>query len=169
VARRLVVDAAEGPGCLMAEPRIDIEQRGVEHAAWDVNQIGERAANPRPFFRVVHEQIAQAEGNWFATQGRGSWPELSAATRERKARAGLDNGTLVATGRLRNSLTKSSGRGARRRATKTTMRFGTTVPYARYFYKKMPPLVPMDERMRRDLCKRLSTYLVKSHARSSGL
>lgn len=153
----------------MAEPRIDIEEHGAREAAWDVRAIGERAADPRPYFRNVFDVIARAEGNWFATEGRGTWPQLKEATRERKRRAGNDNGAMVATGRLRNSLTKASGRGARRRAAKTVMRFGTTVPYAKYHYHRMPPLVPMDERIRRDLCKRLSTYIVKSNTRSSGL
>jgi hypothetical protein len=103
---------------------------------------------------------------WFESHGRGTWPPLANATREIKAKRGQSQQPLVATGALRRSLEVKRGRGATRSATKTRMRFGTTVWYARFHYfvsHSVPqriPLIILDQRARRRMVLDVRNYML---------
>jgi hypothetical protein len=139
------------------EARIEVEQEGAGRAAHHLHGMAAVIEQPRPFWEKLQDQIAGLERVWFATDGRGTWPPLADATRERKAQQGLDPHIMVATGALRDSLT-AGHIGKSRRKSKTVMHFGTSVYYANMQTRRV--LVPTDRKFRKMVSKQLAAYIV---------
>jgi phage gpG-like protein len=150
----------------MADPLgLSIKAKGDDVASRHLTELAKRGDDPRPAFREIVEDVRSAEADWFASEGRGSWPPLAARTLAAKARAGHAGGALVATGALRRSLTVKRGAGAVRSATKRQMKFGTKVHYARFHdtgegAPKRRVMIPLDARARREMVKDVRDYMM---------
>jgi phage gpG-like protein len=133
---------------------LGIQAQGDDVASRHLTELAKRGEDPRPAFRQIVEEMRSAEGEWFGSDGAGTWPKLADSTLEAKRRAGFPTDVLVATGALRRSLTVKRGKGAQRSITKRQMRFGTKVYYGKFHDQgsgvaKRPILVPMDAKARR--------------------
>jgi phage gpG-like protein len=100
---------------------------------------------------AVGDMLAGAETRQFSSQGTyasGGWAPLAPSTLARKAALGQGDRILVATGELRDSLTRRTGGGnALREVTPSSLVFGTTVPYARFHQQgtgRMPQRRPLE-------------------------
>lgn len=91
--------------------------------------------------------IAAAETEWFATEGEGSWKQLSAAYAAQKAMVFPGQPILVATGDLRDSLTTPTR--LAQSIGPDSLSVGSDVSYAAYhqsgtqFMPARPPLIPV--------------------------
>lgn len=116
--------------------RLEIDVFGDKQLARDLLRLGDRIEDATPAFREMLTKLAGIEREQFASEGgrgSGGWAPLAASTLATKRANGLDEHILVATGRLRASLTGvAPGGDARREVHPTEMVFGTNVPYARY-------------------------------------
>lgn len=126
------------------------------HVDADVTPVAEllhrmagRAADMRPAMREVIELLEEETARRFARQGEGDWPRLSMATIERRLRAGVSSRRmLVQTGALRRSLTANT-RGTERDVDRGSLRFATTIPYARHVARRRNPLPEVDRQLQR--------------------
>lgn len=155
-----------------------VESKGDEAAAQLLRGLGKSAADPRPAFKQIAEEIAVAEGDWFASAGGGSWPRLAETTIAYKAQHGLPPDPLVATGALKRSLIVRSGSKGRRTITQKQLRYGTLVPYARFFqrartgYSRMPrryPMISLGHDTRRRMVGDVRDYLMRDVGKSSSM
>jgi phage gpG-like protein len=144
---------------------IDLEVFGDERTRAHLRAIIERGLHWQPAFAELERLYEGLELEWFGSHGRGSWPPLAASTAAAKRSHGLSASTLVGSGRLRASLTRTTS-DSMRRMSNDRFAFGTTLPYARfhrYGTKKMParsPLHPVDRRMITETAAVLRAYLV---------
>lgn len=147
-----------------------VESKGDEAATQLLRGLGKSAADPRPAFKQIADELAIAEGEWFASRGEGSWPDLAETTIAYKAQHGLPPDPLVATGALKRSLIVRSGSGGRRTITQKQLRYGTRVPYARFHarartgYSRMPrryPMISLGISERRRMVKDVRDYLMR--------
>lgn len=143
-----------------------IESKGDEAAAKLLRGLGKSAADPRPAFQQIADELRLGEAAWFASDGRGEWPHLAEATVAYKQREGMPSQPLVRTGALLRSLTAQRGASSRRTVTAKQMRFGTRVPYAVFHQegRGVPlrrVLVPVDLRTRRRMVADVRDYLMK--------
>jgi phage gpG-like protein len=142
---------------------VRLEQRGSAAAALHLRELGERAADPRPAFDRIGNELRLAEAAWFESRGAGSWAPLSGDTEAQKS----GQAPLVASGRLRASLTSRSAA----KTTGTELRYGTEVPYARFHeyggrsLPKRPPLVPASPRLRRMMQDEVRRHVVGQASR----
>jgi phage gpG-like protein len=114
--------------------RLDLDVFGDKQVARELLRFGDRAADVRPAWNAIIGRLERLEAEQFDSQGgrgSGGWAPLAPATVAEKARRGLDPRILHATGRLRASLTGRGG-DAIRESHPDEMRFGTSVPYARF-------------------------------------
>lgn len=96
--------------------------------AAQLHQLAGRVGRPRPLLERMRTVIAQGEAKAFESSGTSigeSWPP--AVEPDRK----LTSRLLVATGRLRSSLTTHGG-DAEQTIRGTALYYGTNVPYAGY-------------------------------------
>jgi phage gpG-like protein len=139
---------------------VDIRQEGASRSALHVAQLGERAANPRPAFERIAREMERNEQVYFRSRGAGKWAPLSIETEAYKAAEGQGSVPLVASGRLRDSLTRA-------RVTPHSVSIGTEVPYARfhqYGTRRMParpPIMPASPRLSRMARDEVSRYVVE--------
>jgi phage gpG-like protein len=151
---------------------LDIHSQGDEQAAQLLLKLGKRGEDPRPAFRQIIEDLRIAEDHWFGSHGAGTWAPLADSTREQKQRLGQPLSPLVATGELRRSLEVKRGRGATRSATKTRMRFGTKLWYAKFhklgsgYTPVRDPLIVVDANARRRMVRDVRDYML---GRTKGL
>jgi hypothetical protein len=155
-----------------------IESKGDEAVARLLHGLAHDAADPRPAFRQIAEELAIGEGAWFASDGAGTWPALAEATIREKQQKGYPPETLVATGKLKRSLIVRSGSSSRRTITARGMRYGTRVPYAIYHqrartgYSKLPsrpPMLPVSRPTRRRMVRDVRDYLMRNVGHSESL
>jgi phage gpG-like protein len=134
----------------MADFGITYEIHGVPAIHHELVRIRDRALNGAPVLAAILADMRKLEIELFDTEGRGEWPELSAATLERKAKEGYPSKILQATEQLYDSLSGGlSSAGHVERITEDEIVFGTTVPWARYHQEgtaKMPARPPVDVR-----------------------
>jgi phage gpG-like protein len=117
--------------------RFEIQVVGDEVTERHLNDIADRAADPRPGLRRVADMFRDHERDVFATAGEGTWRPLQPETIRQKGSAR----PLVATGALMRSLTVRGG-GNLQRVTRTQLRFGTKVWYAKFQKKHgRPPIM----------------------------
>ena len=114
---------------------VDMDLEGLQASTAMLQEIADRGVDMRPALKMVKEVLA--EGNQRQFSSRGSyldepWPALSPETQRRKAREGVPSltDTLVASGDLQASL--DGGRDSIGRVTRTSVRVGTKLFYARF-------------------------------------
>lgn len=144
---------------------VEVHAVGDEAAAKTIASLGKRGADPRPAFRQITEELRGVEVPWFASHGRGSWAPLADRTREAKERENEPPDPLVKTGALLRSLTVKRGSQGVRTASKTRMRFGTKVYYARFHrdgtgVPVRNPLIPVDVKTRRRMVNDVRLYML---------
>lgn len=150
----------------MADKPFTITERGAGKAARDVNQLGRRASDVRPATSAVRTAFRQAEERRFDTGGAGSWPKLAEATREWKARRGLDPRILRATGALYRAMTAARAAGQVDERHPDELHFGTTLPYAKYHEqgKGVPKRDPIEltSQDRHKITQAIEKYIAKN-------
>ena len=139
---------------------MSVTVRGVSETSGNLRAMGRRAARPQPAFEKIMRELERAHRDWFASQGRGTWPSLAPSTAARKRGRSR---VLVDSGDLLRSLT-SGGAGAIRRVDSDGFEFGTDVPYAHYHFgtRKMPrrdPIVPPDDRLKRGMTEEIAEHV----------
>lgn len=109
---------------------VDIDVTGEDLAAKHLLETAIRAKDLRPASRSIRDLLTEGTSRNFASQGAffgETWPPLSSSTLARKVGGSIG----VRTGALRTSL--QGGRGRSTSATRTQVRVGTKVWYARFF------------------------------------
>lgn len=109
--------------------KLDFSVLGEDLAADHLLRVAARSQDLRPAARQIRDLLTKGNAANFASQGSafGTWPPLAASTQERKR--GGDIG--VRSGAMKASL--EGGRGRSTSATKTQVKVGTKVWYARFF------------------------------------
>lgn len=134
----------------MADFGIEYEIAGVPAIHHQLVRFRDRALNAAPVLAAILADMRRLEIELFETEGRGEWPELSAATIERKAQLGYPSKILQATEALYDSLAGGlASAGHVERITEDEVVYGTTVPYSRYHQDgtaRMPARPPVDVR-----------------------
>lgn len=121
--------------------RVKLDVHGPTAAADRVVQVGRRARDGRPSWPGVLRDLAQNEREHFAEGRRGLWKPAKRSTIRRKASDNLPPVLMRASGDLQDSLTVIGDPNMIRRATRTTLRFGTAVLYARWQNTDRPLVV----------------------------
>jgi phage gpG-like protein len=143
--------------------QVDVEQRGAGVAAKHLREMGDNAGDARPAFRRIEQELRREESHWFESRGGGAWAALDPVTAAHKGSGDI----LVASGRLRSSLTGSP----HVEASRSVLRFGTDVPYARFHeygtksMPKRPPLVVPSLRVRRVMSDTIRRHLLEPYRR----
>jgi hypothetical protein len=88
----------------MADVRIAVSPT-LDRAVRRLRLYGKKLSSWPVLFVEIGEAFAEAEREWFQTQGDGSWKPLSKAYAERKAKLYPGKTILVASGELEKSLT----------------------------------------------------------------
>lgn len=147
--------------------RLELEVLGEQLVNRQLVRFGEHAGDARPALRSIASFMRLTELQRFDRQGPG-WARLKPATVERKVRAGLDPRILRATEEMRQSLV-GRGTGHVEEVTAASLRFGTTVPYAKFHQtgtSRMPQrrVVDFTEAQKREITKRLQRWIVTGEA-----
>jgi Phage virion morphogenesis family len=147
--------------------RFEFEAEGDKLVSRELLDMGDRALDARPAFRLIADDFREFEAARFDSRGEGTWVPLAPATIREKAERGLDPRVLHATGQLRASLTKKGAKGSYSRIFPSFMLFGSTVPYAKYLQtgtRFMPPRKPLGftEPQKITVLKRLQRHVVES-------
>lgn len=113
---------------------IDPIVQGEDRAARHIDDIGDRAKDPKPVLNRVADLLQRRQAANFASHGAslGGWPPLAASTVAKKRSAGQSIEPLVATGALERSLQAGRGKGKVRRVTKTRVTIGSRIFYGRF-------------------------------------
>jgi len=140
---------------------VEVEVKGLEFAATKVGnlEVGVKDFSD-PFERAIND-IYELEGQIFMSQGRGAWASLAPSTVARKGFQLI----LVETGALRASVTSKTPHTVAA-IDGTTLRFGTTLPYAAYLAagtRRMParPFLPTSDEIAEIVQKRQREYMMK--------
>jgi hypothetical protein len=110
--------------------QVDFEVTGEDIAAKHLLETAIRAKDLRPASRKIRDLLTAGNARNFAAQGAvlgQTWPPLAPSTLARKQGGEIG----VRTGALRTSI--QGGRGRSTSATKTQVKVGTKVWYARFF------------------------------------
>lgn len=150
--------------------RFEFEAYGDKLVARELTRFSVRGADASPAFEVIADQFMRSEKHRFSTKGNGTWQALAASTRARKAasrnptiRANA-NRILIATGRLRRSLTVRHDPDQELIVTPGFMVFGTKVAYAGWHQngRGVPTRKPLGftETGKRDALRTLQRFIV---------
>jgi phage gpG-like protein len=115
--------------------RIEADFFGEDLVASKIAGVGERATDLRPAFREMAQILRENATRQFESaggHGSGGWAPLAPSTRRRKEGAGLSEGILQMTQRLRESLTTDSSPDAIVDYDRESFKFGTRVSYTKY-------------------------------------
>lgn len=117
---------------------------GDERVRAKLDRVNRKLRDLRWLWANLIELFQRKQEEWFASEGRGSWPPLSPTYAAWKARVYPGRPILVATGDLRTSLTTRESVLAQ---TDQALYLGTTVSYAAFHLggPKMParpPIIP---------------------------
>lgn len=145
------------------------EAYGEKLVSRELLDLGDRALDARPAFRLIVDDFRGYEATRFDTRGDGTWVPLAPSTVAEKARKGQDPRVLHATGSLRASLTERGAKDSYSRVYPTFMLFGTKRPYAKYLQggtRRMPPRKPLGftEAQKVQTLKRLQRFVVHGDA-----
>lgn len=149
--------------------RFTFECEGDKLISRELLDLGDRALDARPAFRLIAEDFRHFEEARFDSAGYGSWRPLTPGTVHEKATRGLDPRILHATGALRRSLTRNRAPGSYSRVFPNFMLFGSTLSYAKYLQRgtrKMPARKPLGftEAQKVQTLKRLQRFVVHGEA-----
>lgn len=148
---------------MRAAPEPTIEVRGATAAAVDLKRLGDRGSDIRRVSEKVRAVYRRSNEQRFGSGGAGSWPPLAPATKEKKAREGLDPRPLRETGALYRSLTSPRVAGQIDERDPTEFRFGTTLPYA-YVQTKTRDLIELTASDRKQVTDLISGYISRAQA-----
>jgi hypothetical protein len=149
--------------------KFTFEAHGDTLVSRELLDLGDRALDARPAFRLIADDFRAFEEARFDSRGNGTWRPLAPSTIAAKAGRGLDPRILHATGALRASLTKKRAPGSYSRVFPSFMLFGSTVGYAHYLQtgtRKMPARKPLGftEAQKVQTLKRLQRFVVHGDA-----
>jgi phage gpG-like protein len=105
-----------------------VRVEGADRVAENLLNMGRRAEDISPVAEDVQAIVGDSNRRRFAGEGFGEWDDLSAATVERKAREGLPDGILIASGDLAHAMSKPDVL----KAEGGTILIGTNVEYAHF-------------------------------------
>lgn len=136
-------------------PHVRWQVEGSEDVQKRLSQWANKLHNPQPAFQDMMDALAGVQADWFATQGQGTWPQLSEPYRTWKKKKFPKRGILHGPDRpghrglqLRDQLTKRPF--GFETVTDQGFTFGSTLKYAPYHQrglgvpvrKPMAPLTP---------------------------
>lgn len=113
--------------------QISITQKGITTAAHKLQRTALAASRGEEILQELAFDMGLIEYQTFIAQGRrggGSWKKLKESTIQKKIENGGDLRILHETHRLRDSLVQTRHPEHVQKITKTTLKFGTSVPYA---------------------------------------
>jgi phage gpG-like protein len=151
--------------------RISIDSFGESQLSREILRVSEHAENMVPAFNAVRDLFYKLEKEQFESGGKyspgGAWAPLAQGTIDAKVRAGLPPDILVATGRLKASLTTSGDADAKYETTADSMTIGSNVPYGMFHQSTQPrtrlprrPPVSIPEQNKKEWLKVLQRYLI---------
>lgn len=148
--------------------RLSIEVHGLNIVDRELLRFSERTADISPAAAEIEGQLTVYNRRNFASEGAESafgrtWPPLSPRYRKWKQKHYPGQPILVRTGALRKSLTETPM--GVHEVTRTTIRLGSGLPYARYHQTGGPhlpkrPPIALYEWQKRDLVRTLQRWLV---------
>jgi hypothetical protein len=155
--------------------RFDIEMYGDRVISRELTRFGHHAMDARPAFNAIADHLIASEKQRFATKGDGTWAELAATTRARKAASGDPqvranaNRVLVATGALRRSFTVRGAPGQVLIVEPRFMVFGSKLRTAEWHQRgtsRMPARKPLGftEASKRKSVRMLQRWIVAGEA-----
>jgi phage gpG-like protein len=149
--------------------RITIEAFGETELSRELLRFVGRADDMRPAFAAVRERFLKLEQEQFDSGGKysGGWKPLNPAYVQAKERHGLEPNILVATGRLKKSLTQAGGDSVFE-TTRDSALFGSNVPYGVFHQSRQPrrhlprrPPVEIPKHEKVEWIKILQHYLIR--------
>jgi hypothetical protein len=149
--------------------KFTFEAHGDTLVSRELLDLGDRALDARPAFRLIADDFREYERLRFESRGYGTWKPLAPATIREKARKGLDPRILHATLELLHSLTRKRAKGAYVRVFPNFMLFGSSVDHAGYLQTgttDMPARKPLGftEAQKVQTLKRLQRFVVHGDA-----
>lgn len=147
--------------------RFEFESFGDKLISREILDMGDRALDARPAFRLIADDFREFEAERFDAEGNGTWEPLALSTVAEKARRGQDPRILHATLQLRNSLTKKGAKYSYSRIFREFILFGTSHPAGGYLQKgteHMPARKPLGftEPQKVVVLKRLQRHIVEA-------
>lgn len=111
-----------------------IEFAGEVQLSRVLSRVTDRAQNLRPFLDRIGEYLREVAQEQFESEGGRSraWRPLSPGYAAQKLARFGQRSILVATGDLRDSLSRTGGRHIEQVIGEDSLKFGTSVPYASY-------------------------------------
>lgn len=111
---------------------LQIAVTGDEKVERRLSRLANRSRDARPVMREIAKMVEDANVDRLG-RGRGGLKRLDPDTLARKRREGIDERPLRGqTGRLLESVTRTGAPGNITDIDRTSMYFGTSVPYAKY-------------------------------------
>lgn len=150
---------------------LTIDVQGADEVGYELLRFAERVADVSPVMEEIATQEREAAAKRFDEHGPG-WAPLAESTLAAKASAGYPPDILVATGELRDSLSKLGGAHFEI-VTPDSLTMGTSDEIAGFHQdgtSRMParPLVEQDEVRRVDLVKQIQRYMIEGE-RAAGV
>lgn len=105
-----------------------VRVEGADRVAENLMSMGARAEDISPVAEEVQGIVGDSNRRRFAAEGFGDWDDLASSTQERKAREGLPDATLVASGDLAHAMSKPDVL----KAEGGTILIGTNIDYSRF-------------------------------------
>jgi phage gpG-like protein len=151
--------------------RFDIEMYGDRVISRELTRFSDRGLDARPAFEAIADQLMRSEKRRFSTRGNGTWEELAASTRARKAKSpdptvrANAGRVLAATGALRRSFTTKGAPGQVLIIEPRFMVFGSSLKRAEWHQRgtsRMPARKPLGftETAKRGALRTLQRYVV---------
>lgn len=109
---------------------LEITVHGVHEARTLLDDIADRVQHTSPAFDTILDRVFDTQQEWWASQGRGSWPPLHEATRERDAREGTDPRPVIETGALLAAATRRGSGGQTVKVADDSLLFSIDLAYA---------------------------------------
>lgn len=145
--------------------QVNFDVLGERQVSQMLSRTTDKAADLGPYWLMVAGLLQDVIGQQFDSEGgrTGGWAPLSDRYASDKVRRFGSQPILVATGRLKESLTGGAGRIFRQEGNET-LRFGTSVPYGVYHQSgtsRMPQrrILDLTKDDRRTMMKMLQRHL----------
>lgn len=123
--------------------------------------VGHRGANARPALEQTADVLMRREEQWWDSGGEGTWPPLADETLRQKAALGQPAELMVATGKLRASLTRRGAAGQDLEVTESTLRLSTTLAYAAYASRRRPIAAPPSRGEVAEAADEITSYVMR--------
>lgn len=144
-------------------PVITCESKGVAQAVTDLDKLGKRASDVRRVSEKVRSVYRKSNEQRFA--GEAGWRPLADSTVERKVQGGFDPRPERRTGALYRALTSPRASGQVDVRDPSELRFGTTLPYARYQqgtgHQPKRDLIDLRPSERKEIDRLIAAYIAR--------